>query len=213
MTHPSASPSHPIAAPEPHRTSRLVARTLERGHLSARSVRYRSAERRRFALLFSAATLALCVATTRAEKAAAQTKAVAAETAAHTVARVMDVRQPTQLRSTRGAKFVAVRARSALGYGSTVRTLQGGYARIMFLNGTVVTLRANTTIEIKPPATPQRPLVLRLSGQTANAWVRPRGNVRIITSSGNAVAQSFAASNSSISPRLAVSPRPEVSPR
>lgn len=108
------------------------------------------------------------------------------------VARLLHVRPVTQLRATRGGAFTLARERSALTFGSIVRTGRNGKAQIAFSNGTQIVLDERSQLEIMSAPSPSQPLVIRLFGALSKAFVKPQGETRIVTSAAIAAAKGTA---------------------
>lgn len=108
------------------------------------------------------------------------------------IARLRNVRPTTQVRSTPKSVFVVARERNALQFGSGVRTLKNGKAEVLFSNGTRITLRQNSQIDIVAVERGTQPLVVRVVGALSEVFVRPQGNTQIVTSAAIAAARGTA---------------------
>jgi tetratricopeptide (TPR) repeat protein len=104
------------------------------------------------------------------------------------VARVKSVR-PVVQRGDGKSAWTTVRSRDALFWNSVVRTGPRGHADIIFSNGTLIAMRANSRIQILPRQSASSPLVIRVFGALSEVFVRPRGSTEIRTMAATAAAR------------------------
>lgn len=108
------------------------------------------------------------------------------------VARLRNVKPLVQVRSPGADAFVTVREKSALRFGDIVRTDAKGKADLLFSNGTRVTMREKSQVQIVAPEKKDSPLVIRVFGALSEVFVRPKGNTQVKTAAAIAAARGTA---------------------
>lgn len=105
------------------------------------------------------------------------------------VARLKNVHPTVQVRAAQARVFIAARERQALNLGDFVRTNSHGKALLVFSNGTRITMKSNTMIQIVPPPSPRKALSIRMLGAFSELFVEPKAGTQIVTAAGTAAAR------------------------
>lgn len=106
------------------------------------------------------------------------------ESRALPVARLREVKPVVEIKAAR--VWRVARERGALTFGDTLRTGTRGATRVLFNNGTEISLRAQTQIQIVAPPTLNKPLIVRVFGAVGEIFVRAKGPTEIRTAAGTA---------------------------
>jgi hypothetical protein len=110
---------------------------------------------------------------------------ICAEALALPVARMRGVQPVLEVKGERQTWKLASE-RGALVFGDTVRAGARGKADLLFNNGTRISLRAGSQLQILAPASAGKPLVVRVFGAFSEVFVRAKGPTEIRTAAGTA---------------------------
>lgn len=109
--------------------------------------------------------------------------------AALPVARLKNIYPTVQVRAASVRIFKTAHERQALNVGDFVRTNNHGKALLVFSNGTRITMKSSTTIQIMPPTSQHKSLNVRVLGALSAVFVEPKAGTEIITAAGTAAAR------------------------
>jgi len=108
------------------------------------------------------------------------------------VARMFNVKPAVYVMERKGSQYETARERRDLEFGDTVRAGKGASVVLSFVNGTLLTMKQNSKIQIEPPASNNSPLTIRVIGALSAVFVRPKGNTVVRAAAATAAARGTA---------------------